>query len=98
VTLHSITRLICLITFLALAVVQTSYAQNEENSEPTAADVTPDTIDVETAVEDAKISKRLKDILEASGWFAEITIQVRNGIVTINGLAYRQITTAKDFQ
>lgn len=86
-TLPSITRLICLITFSGLAVTQTSYAQNEENSEPTAADVTPDTIDVEATVEDAKISERLEDILEASGWFAEIKIQVRNGIVTINGQA-----------
>lgn len=44
-------------------------------------------VDVEVVTDDQKIENRLRQILEATGWFRLVEIEVKEGIVFINGEA-----------
>ncbi|MEX1013285.1 MAG: mechanosensitive ion channel family protein [Waddliaceae bacterium] len=50
-------------------------------------------IEVEKVAEDAKIARRLDRILQATGWFQEIEVDVQEGIVFLKGT-----TKAKSYQ
>lgn len=49
--------------------------------------VAPEKVDVEPVAADSKIAERLRSILRATGWFKEIRVQARDGVVFLDGLA-----------
>jgi hypothetical protein len=57
------------------------------------AESSPEKVDVEPVAADSKISQRLRSILSATGWFSDIKVVARNGVVFLDGLAtwYRAV-------
>lgn len=47
----------------------------------------PDKVDIQPTARDDEISKRLQDILEATGWFISPEVVVREGVVFLSGQA-----------
>lgn len=53
-------------------------------SEPSQA---PDRVDIEPAARDEEIRERLRSILDATGWFIDPQVEVREGVVFLTGHA-----------
>ncbi len=51
------------------------------------APAAPDKVDVQPTARDAEIQERLLNILEATGWFRDVEVRVREGVVFLDGLA-----------
>lgn len=52
---------------------------------PTEELQAPETVEVEPTAQDEQISTRLRNILQATGWFTLPDVQVRNGVVFLEG-------------
>ncbi|MGB3222924.1 MAG: mechanosensitive ion channel family protein [Desulforhopalus sp.] len=84
-------RKFLLYTFTYGLIVTPAIAQNEKTSDEDA--VTPtdqnaqvaEQIKVLPATNDKAIDKRLTNILEATGWFYDITVRVEEGVVFLDG-------------
>ncbi len=80
---------------LALACRMTALAQSSSSpaTPQSAAPVTPDLslapakVDVNPVARDEEIRQRLQRVLEATKWFAAPTVQVKEGVVFLNGKA-----------
>lgn len=57
-------------------------APEKEDLAPSAA-----TVDIKPVARDEEIRKRLQSVLDATGWFIESRIEVREGVVFLNGRA-----------
>jgi len=66
------------------------YAQSGFGATPTpvesnATPNTPNEVNVVPTARDSEISKRLQSILDSTGWFANVKVEVKDGIVFLNG-------------
>lgn len=87
----------CSLLFTILVACQTAYpaaalAQGIQLPTPTPSDEeapveAPDSVDVRPAARDEEIRARLQGILDATGWFANPSVEVREGVVFIRGQA-----------
>jgi small conductance mechanosensitive channel len=88
------TRLICatflccaVLTFTSVAAQQSSGSGERTVPAKAPADIPelPGTVEVEPVAKDDQIRQRITDILEATSWFAEPEVSVREGIVFLKG-------------
>ncbi len=79
---------------ICIFVLMFSLANAQDEKKNTAVDENPfveqktqmaDQIKVQPTEEDQTIAKRLTNILQATGWFSEITVQVEEGVVFLDG-------------
>lgn len=63
-----------------------SVAQTEEETDD-ALTPTAQSISVAPAARDDEIAARLRGILEATGWYDDLTVDVRDGVVFLDGVA-----------
>lgn len=94
---------LCQSAFLILAIISTgaSWGQDSggqtKNAAPSAtldkAPQPPAKVDVKPAAPDSSIKQRLVDILSATGWFENVDVNVRDGVVTLSG-----ITSTEDYR
>ena len=77
--------LVCTVVFTAPAMAQTGPSTNPTPpaNEPTLE--APNKINVEPTARDEQIRQRLQSILEATGWFSNPKVQVREGVVFLTG-------------
>jgi small conductance mechanosensitive channel len=80
-----LTLFACLAAFTTPALAQTGPSPNPTPpaNEPTLE--APNKINVEPTARDEQIRQRLQSILEATGWFSNPNIQVREGVVFLTG-------------
>ncbi|MCP4384958.1 MAG: mechanosensitive ion channel [Hyphomicrobiales bacterium] len=64
---------------------QTIDEVEESLSDNEAGELAPAGVDVQQVATDTEIGERLTQILEATGWFEEIAVDVRSGVVFIDG-------------
>lgn len=80
--------LACLI-MLAAVWPKTAWAQDiTPESTPTTAEeeqAAPDQVNVQPLAQDEQIAARLTSILDATGWFVNTTVAVRDGVVFLDG-------------
>jgi small conductance mechanosensitive channel len=74
---------------LMVLAISSAEAQGDGNGggqvgEPKAA---PEKVDVEPVAADSKIAERLRSILTATGWFSNVQVRARDGVVFLDGLA-----------
>ncbi|WP_425098926.1 mechanosensitive ion channel domain-containing protein [Tropicibacter sp. S64] len=77
----------CLSLFLLLAAplhAQTEEAVPEDAAPEEVVD-TNQTVSVEGGVRDEQIQRRLKNIVESSGWYSDVEVRVEDGIVFLDG-------------
>lgn len=76
---------------LAVGAPDTVTAQTEPaeetTSEPTRTRAMADNVPVKPEAQDSQIQARLQRILEASGWFTDPKVEVREGIVFLDGFS-----------
>ncbi|REJ86645.1 MAG: BON domain-containing protein [Planctomycetota bacterium] len=57
----------------------------ETADDPEGSASVPDAVSVQSVSDDESIGRRLTGILEATGWFSEPNVSVRNGVVFLSG-------------
>lgn len=79
--------LLCVVLFALTLPGAPSYAQESATADALEEEVvdTQQTVSVEGGVRDDQIEARLRNILEASGWYSDIDVQVDDGIVFLDG-------------
>ncbi len=76
---------------LVLTAVATGPAQAQLPSASDQDTVTaPSSVSVEPSARDGQIRDRLRDILNATGWYSDVTVRVREGIVFLGGSTARE--------
>lgn len=77
---------LCLVktTVLSQDLREPSSQQNSRSEE--ISEQVPDKIDIQSVAEDQEIADRLLKIMKATGWFQDVTVQVDEGVVFINGM------------
>ncbi|MDX1480373.1 MAG: mechanosensitive ion channel family protein [Woeseiaceae bacterium] len=72
-----------------LAALPAAHGQDPQESEPDSTGSQPvaEEIAVSGAAGDDEIAARLRNILEATGWFESIDLRVDNGVVFLDGIA-----------
>ena len=81
-----------LIFLAVLLTASTGFGQQEQEPDPSTEEqqITPKQVGVKVVAEDQKISGRLTRIMEATGWFEQVKVEVREGIVFLRGFADSQ--------
>jgi small conductance mechanosensitive channel len=80
-------RLLALAAMILLVWVPVTHGQTDGGTDqgPDAADQLPDSVDVRPTAEDEEIEERLSRILDATGWYASVLVDVRDGVVFLDG-------------
>jgi small conductance mechanosensitive channel len=89
----AVSAALCLLSDVAAnaqTLTTTTSAVTSDASPATSAPATPDKVDVKPIAEDEEIAERLRKILEATGWFANIEVRVDEGVVFLRGTAQTQ--------
>ncbi len=68
-------------------VLVASLAQAQEVQEEPEVPAVANTVEVSAPAADAEITRRLTSILEATGWFPEVDVEVQSGVVFLRGIA-----------
>lgn len=83
----------CMLIFLIVPLVlagflfaTTAYSQGDAPAEPDASAVANKEIAVKDVADDQAIQRRIKNILVKSGWFENVSVEVREGIVILSGV------------
>lgn len=63
------------------------FSQQHPPTEPETPSDAAAQVEIKPLAQDIEIQKRLEDILNATGWFSDVQIQVREGVVFLNGIA-----------
>jgi len=74
---------------LATAVMAQEAATGPQDQAPPNKEdlsLAPTKVDVQPVAHDEEIRKRLQSVLEATGWFTDPQVQVRDGVVFLSGL------------
>ncbi|MEZ5964563.1 MAG: mechanosensitive ion channel family protein [Planctomycetota bacterium] len=73
---------------MAFALMVASGVAQSESIEPAppSATAAPVSVQVAPTHDDTAIERRLRDILAATGWFRDPSVQVRDGVVTLTGV------------
>ena len=86
-----------LFIFLSIALPFSVYAQDEQqqqvetpSTEGEEEQAAPEQVSVEPLAEDDQITERLTRIMEATEWFVAPRVEVRDGVVFLDGQAYTQ--------
>lgn len=89
--LYRACQFILIFTFLLIPAAQSF---GEDKKEPAAVETktqepttTPQKVDVKPKARDSEISERLENILNSTGWFIEPSVQVKDGVVFLKGVA-----------
>ncbi len=75
----------CALTMPVLAQGDAAGPQNSPASKREELFLAPTKVDVQPVAHDEDIRKRLQSVLEATGWFANPQVQVRDGVVFLSG-------------
>ncbi|MFN2225508.1 MAG: BON domain-containing protein, partial [Anaerolineae bacterium] len=88
--LNSILLLIILASWAAAPAVARAQELPIGTPTPTSEEqppVAPESVDVQPTARDEQIRARLQSILEATGWFVNPQVEVREGVVFLRGQA-----------
>ncbi len=76
---------ICVV-LTALTLLPSAHAQQQDVSSPNdEVDVSSPSVGVRSVADDTAIDDRLTGILDATGWFRDAAVSVRNGVVFLDG-------------
>lgn len=79
-------RIYWLAVILLLMPVSTISAQDATATpDPNTPPVVPERVDVQPVARDSQIETRLQDILDATGWFIDSSVDVQDGVVFLMG-------------
>jgi small conductance mechanosensitive channel len=81
--------LVCLLLLAMVSLPMSTWAQEELPDVPEDPEA-PQQVDVEPTAEDEEIAQRLARILQATEWFIDPRVEVRDGVVFLDGQTRRE--------
>lgn len=78
------------VLFFILAIPFIAFAQQDANTEEGAPSQAVERVEIKPVTQDSEIQARLEDILNATGWFTGVSVEVKEGVVFLSGYTKKE--------